>query len=234
MFHWADGCSALLSLDLSECTSFGESCFRGATNLTSVTWPTNSFTLSHGSFKDCTSLTSINLTNCTRTGTEGSTNGSFEGCTALTSIDLSNILEIKSQVFQECSSLTSVVIPDGVKYIGLALFYGCLNLTSVIIPDSVESIGDNAFQECSSLTSITIPEGVWRIGRRAFYDCIRLQKVFVLPVTPPQGDVFMLSNNPATIYVPKESLYQYKTDSSWSSYADRIQPMVPLPEAVDL
>ena len=42
-------------------------------------------------------------------------------------------------------------------------FYNCSSLTSVTVPDGVTDIGDNAFAGCSSLTSVTFenPDGWW-------------------------------------------------------------------------
>ncbi len=54
--------------------------------------------------------------------------------------------------FSYCRSLTSIIIPDGIKGINHRAFLGCSGLTSIIIPDSVTSIGDYAFLYCSKLT----------------------------------------------------------------------------------
>ena len=59
-------------------------------------------------------------------------------------------------IFSNPSAVTSVVIPDSVKYIGIYVFYGCSKLTSITIPESVTSIGNYAFSGCSGLTSITV------------------------------------------------------------------------------
>ena len=67
------------------------------------------------------------------------------------------------------SSITSVVIEDGVTSIGNSAFRNS-GLTSITIPASVTSIGENAFRK-SGLTSITIPASVTTIGKSAFYDC---------------------------------------------------------------
>ena len=66
------------------------------------------------------------------------------------------VTTINDYVFNYCSSLTSITIPDSVTTIGEAAFYGCSSLTSMTIPDSVTTIGDRAFARCSNLTSITV------------------------------------------------------------------------------
>lgn len=62
---------------------------------------------------------------------------------------------IGDTVFNSCSSLLSIIIPDNVITIGDAAFRGCDSLTSITIPDSVTSIGNGAFFNCSNLFTIT-------------------------------------------------------------------------------
>lgn len=55
-----------------------------------------------------------------------------------------------------CSSLTNVILPDGVTRIGEGAFIGCDRLTTITIPDSVTQIGTNPFIWCTSLTRIIV------------------------------------------------------------------------------
>jgi hypothetical protein len=61
------------------------------------------------------------------------------------------VTSIGRDAFQNCSSLISINLPEGVTSIGYNAFYGCSSLTSITIPEGVTSIGYDAFYGCSSL-----------------------------------------------------------------------------------
>jgi hypothetical protein len=102
----------------------------------------------------------------------------FYNCTSLTSIQIPNsVTSIGDHAFAYCTSLTSIQIPNSVTSIGGWAFYKCTSLTSIQIPNSVTSIGNFAFSGCTSLTSIQIPNSVTSIGDRAFAYCTSLTSI---------------------------------------------------------
>ena len=60
--------------------------------------------------------------------------------------------------FYNCSTLTSITIPNSVTEIGVSSFEGCSSLTSITIPKNVTQI-NGSFGNNSSLSSIVVEEG---------------------------------------------------------------------------
>jgi hypothetical protein len=88
-----------------------------------------------------------------------------------------DVVSIGGYAFSGCSSLTSIVISEGVTSIGDYAFSGCSSLTSIVISEAVTSIREYLFSNCSSLTSIVIPESVAIIEDNAFYSCEKLLSI---------------------------------------------------------
>ena len=104
----------------------------------------------------------------------------FQNCSSLTSVMIPNsVTAIGEGAFCDCSSLTSVTIPNSVTAIGKSAFGSCYSLTSVTIPNSVTTIGGHAFSGCSNLTSVTIPNSVTAIREWAFSGCSSLTSVMI-------------------------------------------------------
>ena len=116
----------------------------------------------------------------------------FEDCFSLTGIVIPDgLTSIGAWAFYGCFFLRSVVIPDGVTFIGDYAFMGC-SMSNIVIPDSVTSIGDHAFEDCFSLIGIVIPDGVTSIGDRAFSGC----SSFLIKYISIPKSVICLNGNP--------------------------------------
>ena len=102
----------------------------------------------------------------------------FRDCSSLTSIEIPNsVTTIGDYAFRGCTGLTSIEIPNSVTTIGYYAFGYCTSLTSIEIPNSVTTIGDYAFSGCKGLTSVTIGNSVTTIGNSAFYYCSSLASI---------------------------------------------------------
>ena len=128
----------------------------------------------------------------------------FKNCSSLTSITIPNsVTSIRGYAFRGCSSLKSITIPNSVTSIGIWAFQSCSSLTSVTIPNSVTSIASGAFRYCSSLTSITIPNSVTSIEMDAFCQCSSLTSITIPnSVTSIGWNAFQSCSSLTSITIP--------------------------------
>ncbi len=149
-------------------TNIEREAFRDCKSLTSIEMPSSVTNIDDNVFFGCIRLKSIEIPNSVTNIGELA----FHYCKSLTSIKIPNsVTNIGLYAFHLCESLTSIEIPNGVTSIEGFAFSGCRSLTSIKIPNSVTSIGSWAFEGCESLTSIEIPISVTSIGIYAFSGC---------------------------------------------------------------
>lgn len=81
--------------------------------------------------------------------------------------------------FKNCTTLTSVILPDTIEEISKELFSGCTSLKTVKLSKNISYIDEDAFENCESLLGITIPDKVTEIRIGAFYGCTSLTEVII-------------------------------------------------------
>lgn len=148
------------------------------------------------------------------------------------------ITEIPS--FIECSSLTSVTLPEGAycKYGGT--FQNCKNLKEAKFPNSCQIIPPGTFAD-SGLTTMIIGNNVTTIYYGAFSNC-PINKFYSYTQTPPTIDIIPsgidtsgmreefkysfggTNKDNATLYVPKGYKEAYE-ESDWAKYFGTIVEM---------
>ena len=187
-------CSALKTVVIPESvTVIHGYAFNECTALESIDLPDHLTTIGRYAFTKCSSLSSIEIPKTVTVLEEGA----FNACTSLKSANLpTNLQTIKDYTFYLCP-LESVIIPAGVKSIGLNAFRGAM-ITELVIPEGVTTIDQNAFAACTELTkvdlpdslkylsgfgwctkltSVSIPDNVLRIGISAFAGCTGLESI---------------------------------------------------------
>lgn len=89
-------------------------------------------------------------------------------------------------------------------------FEECDTITSVVIPDGVTEIQDNAFYSCTALETATIPASVTLLRNCAFDGCTNLRAVYF------EGDAPRLANY-VFVSVEDVTMYYQEGTSGWSN-----------------
>ena len=128
----------------------------------------------------------------------------FYNCTTLTSVTLPQCVRfIGKNAFKSCP-LNEVTIPASVEHIGDRAFYFCKNLERVRFNgNKVRSVGEATFYNCTSLRSMDIPDNVESIGNWAFSFCEMLDDVRLPSSLTTIGDyAFQNCNSFRTVDIP--------------------------------
>ena len=158
-------CQNLVSIEGMEgLTTIPEKCFYECSALTSVIIPSNITRLEKSCFQNCSNLKNVSIL-CGENVPFTFGHSSFKSCTSLQNIDMPpcSSSTLSACVFDGCSSLVSIVIPEGVTVFGVSAFSGCSNLKNIVLPSTIANLGSYTFTNCSSLISLYLPINV-KIG----------------------------------------------------------------------
>ena len=129
-------------------------------------------------------------------------------------VDGTKVVSIGNYAFNNCTSLESITIPEGVTKIGYGAFNSCKNLSEVVLPDSLTALDNYAFEYCTALTDITLPaglttandafyksgltsatfkDGMTKIPNSIFSDCAELKSI-TFPATVTEIDKYAFNN----------------------------------------
>ncbi|MGX8713734.1 MAG: leucine-rich repeat domain-containing protein [bacterium] len=123
-------------------------------------------------------------------------------------------------------TIPASVTLDGVAYPVLSVeafaFYNCSTITSVVIGEGIDWIGNSAFSHCTGMTSAVLPSTVTTIGSQAFGDCNALTDMTVNRATPPpathSGAFFNTAVASCSLHVPCGGEEAYAAATPWSGF----------------
>lgn len=98
-------------------------------------------------------------------------NNAFRSAYAETIILENGIEYIGDKAFNSCLDITEITIPDSVTELGTGVFYKCDKLKTVNLGKGITKIPDSCFEECSSLATVNTSSEITEIGKSAFSHC---------------------------------------------------------------
>lgn len=128
----------------------GESAFKFCKKIDEVMISEGVTQIEKSAFCDCTSLTHISLPKSIKEISDWA----FSGCESLTEISLPPVGIIRDHILNACMSLSSIVLPEGVRIIEDEAFRGCWGLKEITLPSSLREIKGDPFEVCENLKDI--------------------------------------------------------------------------------
>ena len=236
-------CRSLLSINLPEgLTLLNYDLFSGCKQLSDIQIPSTVTTIKSGAFNNCEALKTITLPASLSTfensseNTSYSYNSIFSSCSALKSI----LVEAGNKYFESdgtalynkakdtliCfpAGVTSVVVPQSVKTIGVKAFYCCDSLQNIMFEDGVSDlvIEVEAFHNCKNINKMVITSGIKEVKYRAFSDA-HIKKLVITTTHPksfyggylcysetiyaPASDLSIIKNYTSSTIIPLDAIY---------------------------
>lgn len=191
-------------------TEIPEDMFSECYLLESIVLPETIRKIGAGAFYGCKLLKTLILPENLKELGYGGTNGIFENCTSLTDIVVpSSVVEIPYATFRNCASLISITLPERIEYIGSECFSDCKSLKSVDLSSYVinydsDTYWNSMFSGCYSLEQVILPDGIESLGENVFENCSSLTSISIPYTITNLGDsCFRGCSSLSEIFVPE-------------------------------
>ena len=169
-------CTSLVTFDglsTSKLTTIGEEAFRGCSSLGSkeenpLTFPETLVSIGDEAFLGCNKLAKVIFVNdCPKMESIGES--AFQSTHLKEVVIPDGVNSLGSGAFCICEQLQRAVLPKSCKNVPDQMFDGCSSLTDVTIPEGYTTIGASAFERCA-LSDVTLPASCISVGAGAFDD----------------------------------------------------------------
>ena len=150
--------------------------------------------------------------------------GTFEMCASLTSVVLPKGLKVIGKSALAHTAIKSFSVPEGVVVLDENAIEG-MAVQTLTLPSTLERISDWSLGQLTELESLTIPARVNYIGRYAFsaYQSV-LKEIHMKPTAVPDGDGeyfnVLFDYNSCVLYVPRGSRDAYAAHKVWGRFKD--------------
>ncbi len=141
----------------------GDYAFNGVGEFTGVLDTKNVKKIGKYAFEGCSEYQTL-ITNAEEIGANA-----FRNNDSLKNVTLKNTSTIQNQAFAGCKSLEEISFALSTKFIGSQMFDNCYSLETVIIPNGCETaIGDRIFRNCKKILKFYVPNTVEDVGSSVF------------------------------------------------------------------
>ncbi len=103
--------------------------------------------------------------------------GAFEGAAVTEVLIPEGVRELGIGAFTACPSLEKVTLPESLVTIGRQAFADCASLSFIELPDALHTLEYGLFENCTSLSRVRFPASLETIGERAFSGCTALSRL---------------------------------------------------------